>query len=522
LIAISICGCSGSQRIGDGAFQKRMHRPGWHVDLGWRTDVEPPGSNARQPITPTPLAFTATEKNVEPITAISRDVKNPILFVTTNKTASHESSEVSTARTSRSAADDPPEPPTARWNPWAVPAFTAALGTVAYGIWGTSNLVLVIAVVLTLVLAAIAAFWGMHWSMYNADPHAGAIWKQVLATSVAYGLFPLMRPGCNVVASTRLYGGTYTQLTQTIRRFGWSAKFVDLDDLDALRDAIDGDTRAVFCESVANPGGYVTDIPAVAEIAHEAGVPLIVDNTSATPWLCRPIEQGADLVVHSTTKYLTGNGTVTGGCVVDSGRFDWSASDKFPSLSQPEPAYHGLVFHETFGPMAFTFHGIAVGLRDLGMTMSPTTAFQTLLGIETLSLRMERHVANARKVAAWLEKDNRVDSVTYAGLPSSPYHERVQRLYPRGAGALFTFGLKAGYEACVRLVDSVELFSHVANLGDTRSLIIHPASTTHRQLTPEQQERAGAVPNMVRLSIGIEDADDLIRDLERALHAAHR
>lgn len=333
-------------------------------------------------------------------------------------------------------------------------------------------------------------------------------------------LLPLMGPGTNVVASTRLYGGTYTQFTHTIRRFGWSAKFVDLDDLDALRGAIDGDTRAVFCESISNPGGYVTDIPAVAEIAHAAGVPLIVDNTSASPWLCRPFEMGADLVVHSTTKYLTGNGTVTGGAVVDSGRFDWSASDKFPSLSAPEPAYHGLTFHETFGPMAFTFHGIAVGLRDLGMTMSPTTAFQTLLGIETLSLRMERHVSNAQKVAAWLEAHPAVAHVTYAGLPSSPYAERVARLYPRGAGALFTFALKGGYEACVRLVDAVELFSHVANLGDTRSLIIHSASTTHRQLTPEQQTAAGAGPDVVRLSIGIEDVADIIADLDQALAKA--
>jgi O-acetylhomoserine (thiol)-lyase len=333
-------------------------------------------------------------------------------------------------------------------------------------------------------------------------------------------LLPLMGPGTNVVASTRLYGGTYTQFTHTIRRFGWSAKFVDLDDLDALRDAIDEGTRAVFCESISNPGGYVTDIPAVAEIAHAAGVPLIVDNTSASPWLCRPFEMGADLVVHSTTKYLTGNGTVTGGAVVDSGRFDWSASDKFPSLSAPEPAYHGLTFHETFGPMAFTFHGIAVGLRDLGMTMSPTTAFQTLLGIETLSLRMERHVSNARQVAAWLEAHPAVAHVTYAGLPSSPYADRVARLYPRGAGALFTFALKGGYEACVRLVDAVELFSHVANLGDTRSLIIHSASTTHRQLTPEQQTAAGAGPEVVRLSIGIEDVADIIADLDQALAKA--
>jgi O-acetylhomoserine (thiol)-lyase len=333
-------------------------------------------------------------------------------------------------------------------------------------------------------------------------------------------LFPLMGPGKNVVASTRLYGGTVTQFSQTIKRFGWSAKFVDFDDRDAVKAAIDDDTRAVFCEAIANPGGYITDVPAIAGVADDAGIPLIVDNTSATPYLCRPIDLGATLVVHSTTKYLTGNGTVTGGCVVDSGKFDWSASDKFPSLSAPEPAYHGLKFHETFGPLAYTFHGIAIGLRDLGMTMNPQAAHYTLMGIETLSLRMERHVENAVKIATWLENDPRVDYVTYAGLPSSPYHSRVPAICPRGAGALFTFAVKGGYEACVKLVDSLEIFSHVANLGDTRSLIIHSASTTHRQLTPEQQEAAGAAPNVVRVSIGTEDADDLIADLHRALSAA--
>ncbi len=333
-------------------------------------------------------------------------------------------------------------------------------------------------------------------------------------------LFPLMGPGCNIIASTRLYGGTVTQFSQTIKRFGWSAKFVDTDDLAAVEAAIDDNTRAIFCESIANPGGYVTDIPALAGVADKAGLPLIVDNTSATPYLCRPIEMGATLVVHSTTKYLTGNGTVTGGCIVDSGKFDWSASGKFPSMSEPEPAYHGLKFHETFGPLAFTFHGIAIGLRDLGMTMAPMTAFQTLLGIETLSLRMERHVANAKKVAEWLEKDPRVDYVTYAGLASSPYADRAAKLYPKGAGALFTFAVKGGYKACVKLVDSLEIFSHVANLGDTRSLIIHSASTTHRQLTEEQQKAAGAAPNVVRLSIGIEDADDIIADLDQALAKA--
>jgi O-acetylhomoserine (thiol)-lyase len=333
-------------------------------------------------------------------------------------------------------------------------------------------------------------------------------------------LFPLMGPGLNVVVSTRLYGGSITQFSQTIKRFGWSATFVDTDDLDAVKAAIDENTRAVFCESIANPGGYITDIRALADIADAAGLPLIVDNTSATPYLCNPISLGATLVVHSTTKYLTGNGTVTGGCVVDSGQFNWMASDKFPSLSMPEPAYHGLVFAEVLGPMAFTFHSIAIGLRDLGMTMNPQGAHYTLMGIETLSLRMDRHVENAVAVANWLEADDRVDFVTYAGLESSPYYDRIEKVCPKGAGALFTFAVKGGYEACVKLVDSLEIFSHVANLGDTRSLVIHSASTTHRQLTLEQLEAAGAAPNVVRLSIGTETVADLIADLDQALAKA--
>ncbi len=333
-------------------------------------------------------------------------------------------------------------------------------------------------------------------------------------------LFPLMGPGRNIVASTRLYGGTVTQFNHTIKRFGWSCKFVDFDDLAALEAAVDDDTRAIFCESIANPGGYITDLDAVAAVADKVGLPLIVDNTSATPYLCRPIEHGATLVVNSTTKYLTGNGTVTGGAITDSGKFDWSASGKFPSLSDPEPAYHGLAFHPALGAMAFTFHSIAIGLRDLGMTMNPQGAHYTLMGIETLSLRMERHVANAVKVAKWLEADPRVDFVTYAGLESSPYHDRMERICPKGAGGLFTFAVKGGYDACVKLIDNVKLFSHVANLGDARSLIIHSASTTHRQLTEEQQVAAGAAPNVVRVSIGIEDADDIIADLDQALAAA--
>ena len=349
---------------------------------------------------------------------------------------------------------------------------------------------------------------------------AGAVCCSSGHAAQLMALFPLMSPGCNIVASTRLYGGTVQQFTNTIRKFGWSAKFVDFDDLNALGAAIDDNTRAVFCETICNPGGAVNDLDAIARVATHHGVPLIVDNTTATPYLCRPIEHGATLVVHSATKYLTGNGTVTGGVVVDSGKFDWSASDKFPSLSQPEPAYHGLTFHAALGAMAFTFHSIAVGLRDLGMTMNPQGAHYTLMGIETLSLRMQRHVENAQIVAEWLENDQRVDAVSYPGLKSSPYHNLAKMIVPKGAGGLFTFAVKGGYDNCVKLVDNLKLFSHVANLGDTRSLVIHSASTTHRQLSEAQQIAAGAGPNMVRLSIGIENVADIIADLDQALAAA--
>ncbi len=356
----------------------------------------------------------------------------------------------------------------------------------------------------------IAALEGGAGGVCTSSGHAA----QIMA------LYPLMGPGLNIVASTRLYGGTYTQFTHVFRRFGWETKFVDFDDPEAVAAAIDNNTRAIFCESIANPAGVPTDLPAIAKVADAAGLPLVVDNTSATPYLCKPIEMGATLVINSTTKYLTGNGTVTGGAIVDSGTFDWSASGKFPSLSEPEPNYHGVKFHEALGAMAYTFYAIAVGLRDLGMTMNPQGAHYTLMGIETLSLRMQKHVENAQKVAEWLEADPRIEAVSYAGLPSSPYYDLGKALYPKGTGALFTVGVKGGYEACVKLVDSLELFSHVANLGDARSLIIHSASTTHRQLSPEQREAAGAGDNVVRLSIGIEDAADIIADLDQALGKA--
>jgi O-acetylhomoserine (thiol)-lyase len=356
----------------------------------------------------------------------------------------------------------------------------------------------------------VAALEGGVGAVACASGHAA----QVMA------LFPLMKPGDNFIASTRLYGGSINQFNHAFKHFGWEARFVDFEDIDGIRAAIDDRTQAVFCESIANPGGYITDLEAVAKIAREAGRPLIVDNTSATPYLCRPFEHGADIVVHSTTKYLCGTATAMGGLVVDRGTFDWSASGRYPALSEPNASYHGLKFHETFGNLAFTFYGIAVTLRDLGMCQAPMNAFTTLLGIETLSLRMEKHCANARRVAAWLEERPEVAWVSYAGLPSSPYHERVATYCPRGASSIFTFGLTGGYEAGVALVNSVELFSHLANLGDARSLIIHPASTTHRQLTAEQQRAAGAGPEVIRLSVGIEDADDLIADLEQGLSAA--
>ncbi|GMG84432.1 O-acetylhomoserine aminocarboxypropyltransferase/cysteine synthase [Paralimibaculum aggregatum] len=333
-------------------------------------------------------------------------------------------------------------------------------------------------------------------------------------------LFPLMKPGDNFVASTRLYGGSVNQFNHAFKHFGWEVRFVDTEDEAAVKAAIDGNTRAVFCESIANPGGYITDIEALAAIAHDAGVPLIVDNTTATPYLCRPFEHGADIVLHSTTKYLCGNATSMGGMVVDSGRFDWSASGNYPALTTPCESYHGLNFHEALGGMAYTFYSIAITLRDLGMCQAPVNAFQTLLGIETLSLRMERHCSNALKVAEFLESHPAVEYVTYAGLASSPWAARKAKYCPKGASSIFTFGVKGGYDACVRMVDSVTLFSHLANLGDARSLIIHSASTTHRQLTDEQRVAAGAGPEVVRLSIGLEDPADLIADLDQALAKA--
>ncbi|MCG8545502.1 MAG: aminotransferase class I/II-fold pyridoxal phosphate-dependent enzyme, partial [Alphaproteobacteria bacterium] len=355
-----------------------------------------------------------------------------------------------------------------------------------------------------------AALEGGVGSTATASGHAA----QILA------LFPLMHPGDEIVAANKLYGGSINQMGHSYKKFGWQATFVDPDDPANFAAALTERTKAIFIESLANPGGVVVDIEAVAKVANDAGIPLIVDNTMATPYLCRPLEHGADIIVHSTTKFLGGNGAAIGGMVVDSGQFDWFQNDKFPSMATAAPEYHGLTFAETFGDTAYTIYGHAVGLRDLGACQSPQNAFLTLLGIETLHLRMERHCANAQAVAEFLSTHPAVSWVSYAGLPSDPYHAMQQRYMPKGAGSVFTFGVKGGYDAGVRLVESVELFSHLANIGDTRSLIIHPASTTHRQLTEEQREACGAGPDVVRLSIGIETIDDIIADLDRALTRA--
>lgn len=330
----------------------------------------------------------------------------------------------------------------------------------------------------------------------------------------------LMQPGDEFLASTRLYGGSVTQFSQSFKKFDWNAIFVDPKDPEDFKKALTPKCKAIFIESLANPGGVMTDIEAIAKIAHDAGIPLIVDNTLATPYHCRPIEWGADIVVHSATKFLCGHGNSMGGMIVDSGTFDWSASDKFPTLSQPNDSYHGLKFHETFGQLGFGIACRALGLRDLGPALSPFNAFMILTGIETLPLRMERHSENALKVAEYLKNHDKVSWVSYAGLKGDPYYELGQKYLNGGAGAVLTFGIKGGYEAGVKVVETVELFSHLANIGDTRSLIIHPSSTTHRQLSEEQQVAAGAGPDVVRLSIGIENVDDIIADLEQAISAS--
>jgi O-acetylhomoserine (thiol)-lyase len=326
----------------------------------------------------------------------------------------------------------------------------------------------------------------------------------------------LMAPGDNIVAARQLYGGSINQLKLGFAKFGWQARWADATDPASFKPEIDERTRAVFVESIANPGGIITDIEPIAKIAHDAGVPLIVDNTLASPYLIRPVEWGADIVLHSATKFLGGHGNSMAGVIVDSGKFDWG-SGKFPSLSEPNPSYHGMRMWETFGDMAFAIATRVLGLRDLGAALSPMNAFLVLTGTETLSLRMQKHCDNALAVARWLKGNNKIAWVNYAGLEDNASYARHRKYCPKGAGSVFTFGLKDGYQAGLKLVNGVKLFSHLANVGDTRSLIIHPASTTHRQLSDEDRARAGAGNDVVRLSIGIEDSSDIIADLDQAL-----
>src|SRR3569833_909861 len=329
-------------------------------------------------------------------------------------------------------------------------------------------------------------------------------------------LHTLMGPGDNIVAARQLYGGSNNQFSQGFAKFGWHANWADTKNPDSFKAGINDRTRAIFVESIANPGGIITDIEKVAKIAHDAGVPLIVDNTLASPYLIRPIEWGADIVIHSATKFLGGHGTSMAGVIVASGKFDWG-SGKFTSLSEPCPSYHGMRLWETFGDMAFAIACRVLGLRDLGPSLSPMNAFLVQTGIETLPLRVQKHCDNALAVARWLKANPKVGWVNYAGLEENAFYPLHKKYCPKGAGSVFTFGLKDGYEAGLKLVNSVKLFSHLANVGDTRSLIIHPASTTHRQLSDDARATAGAGNDVVRLSVGIEDPADIIADLEQAL-----
>lgn len=327
----------------------------------------------------------------------------------------------------------------------------------------------------------------------------------------------IMNPGDNFVAANRLYGGSVNQFGHAFKSFDWQVRWADPSDPASFEAKIDRRTKAIFIESLANPGGTFVDIAAIAELARRHELPLVVDNTMATPYLLRPLEHGADIVVHSLTKFIGGHGNSMGGVIVDGGTFDWSKSGKYPMLSEPRPEYAGVVLHQAFGNIAFAIAARVLGLRDFGPAISPFNAFMLLTGVETLPLRMQRHCDNALAVATWLETQDKVSWVSYAGLEDDPNHALQRRYSPKGAGAVFAFGLKGGYEAGMRFVEGLEMFSHLANIGDTRSLVIHPASTTHRQLTPEQQVAAGAGPDVVRLSVGIEDVSDIIADLEQSL-----
>ena len=353
----------------------------------------------------------------------------------------------------------------------------------------------------------------------NLEGGAGGVAFASGLAAQAAAFFTILRPGDHVVSSSALYGGSVTQFKHLLGKLSVELTFVDPDDLDAWRGAIRENTKALYGETIGNPGGNVLDFEAVAAIAHGAGAPLIVDNTFATPYLCRPIEWGADIVIHSATKFIGGHGTSIGGVVVESGRFNWS-NGRYPVVADPSPAYHGLAFHETFGVYGYLQKLRSETLRDLGAALSPFNAFLFLLGLETLPLRMERHVANTLGVARYLEGHPAVERVRYAGLEGSPYRPLVEKYLPRGAGAVFSFDIKGGREAGQRFIDELRVWSHLANVGDAKSLVIHPASTTHRQLSDPELLAAGITPGTIRLSVGLETLDDLLWDLDRGLRAA--
>ncbi|MEB2265411.1 homocysteine synthase [Priestia megaterium] len=341
-------------------------------------------------------------------------------------------------------------------------------------------------------------------------------------SATTFSILNIASAGDEIVSASSLYGGTYNLFSSTLPKLGITVKFVNADHPENFRSAITSKTKAIYAESVGNPQGNVLDIEAVADIAHEHGIPLIIDNTVPSPYLLRPIDFGADIVVHSATKFLGGHGTAIGGVIVDSGKFDWEASGKFPDLTTPDPSYHGLVYTEAAGEAAYITKARVQLLRDIGAALSPFNSFLLLQGVETLHLRLERHSANALKVAKFLEQHELVEWVNYAGLPSHPSYSLAQKYLPKGQGAILTFGVRGGKNAAAKLIDSVQLFSHLANIGDSKSLIIHPASTTHQQLSKDEQKASGVTPELIRLSVGTEAIDDLLEDLDYALKASQK
>lgn len=357
--------------------------------------------------------------------------------------------------------------------------------------------------------------------MAELDGGVGALAVASGQAAITFAVLNITRAGQNIVSTNSLYGGTYNLFHYTLPKLGIQVKFVDSSDPENVRRAIDDNTRLVYTESVGNPKNNVDDFEAIAAIAHQAGLPFVVDNTVTTPWLFRPLEHGADIVVYSLTKFIGGHGTSIGGCVVDGGRFPWN-NGKFPEFTEPDPSYHGIRFWDALGNSSYIIKMRVELLRDLGAPISPFNAFQIIQGLETLHVRMPRHVENAKKVAQWLDANPLVNWVNYPGLPSHKDHERAARYLPKGAGAIIGFGIKGGVEAGKKFIDSVKLLSHLANIGDAKTLVIHPASTTHQQLTEEEQISTGVTPDFIRLSVGIEDAGDIIADIDQALKASQR